>query len=87
MEHAIPPILVVLAAAALAPIVGMATGRLGLPIVVIELLLGVAIGPQGLALVAPTAGMLSPLPSSAWPFCSSSPASRSISRRSPAARS
>jgi Kef-type K+ transport system membrane component KefB len=61
MEHAIPPIFVVLVAAALAPIVGMATARLGVSIVVIELLLGVAIGPQGLALVAPTAGMLTPL--------------------------
>jgi Kef-type K+ transport system membrane component KefB len=61
MEHAIPPIFVSLVAAALAPLVGMATARFGLSIVVIELLLGVAIGPQGLALVLPTDGMLPPL--------------------------
>jgi Kef-type K+ transport system membrane component KefB len=61
MEHATPPIFLTLVAAALAPLVGMATARFGLSIVVIELLLGVAIGPQGLALVQPTAGMLTPL--------------------------
>ncbi|MFO1305518.1 MAG: cation:proton antiporter [Burkholderiales bacterium] len=61
MEHATPPIFLVLVAAALAPLIGMATARFGLSIVVIELLLGVAIGPQGLALVHPSAGMLTPL--------------------------
>jgi len=61
MEHAIPPIFLVFVAAALAPIVGMATARFGLSIVVIELLLGIAIGPQGLALVDPAHGMLTPL--------------------------
>lgn len=61
MEHVIPPIFVVLVAAALAPLIGIATRRIGLSIVVIELLLGIAIGPQGLGLVAPTAGMLAPL--------------------------
>jgi len=58
MEHHVPPILFVLIAAALAPIVGAATRRFGLSIVVIELLLGVAIGPQGLGLVAGGEGIL-----------------------------
>jgi Kef-type K+ transport system membrane component KefB len=61
MEHATPPIFLTLVAAALAPLFGIATARFGLSIVIIELLLGVAIGPQGLALVQPTAGMLTPL--------------------------
>ncbi|MFO1323556.1 MAG: cation:proton antiporter [Burkholderiales bacterium] len=50
-----------LVAAALAPLIGIATRRIGLSIVVIELLLGIVIGPQGLGLVAPTARMLAPL--------------------------
>jgi Kef-type K+ transport system membrane component KefB len=58
MEHMIPPIFLLLVASALAPIVAGLTRRIGLSIVVVELLLGVAIGPQGMALVAPTAGML-----------------------------
>jgi Kef-type K+ transport system membrane component KefB len=58
MEHMIPPIFLLLVASALAPMVAGLTRRIGLSIVVVELLLGVAIGPQGMALVAPTAGML-----------------------------
>lgn len=61
MEHRLPPILFVLTAAALAPIVGAATRRYGLSIVVIELVLGIAIGPQGLGLVAAGEGMLAAL--------------------------
>jgi Kef-type K+ transport system membrane component KefB len=48
MEHHIPALLVVVAAAALAPMIGEATRRFGVSVVVIELLLGVLIGPQGL---------------------------------------
>jgi Kef-type K+ transport system membrane component KefB len=48
MEHAIPAILVIFAVAALAPFIAEATRRIGLSVVVIEILLGVAIGPQGL---------------------------------------
>ncbi|MCU0954609.1 MAG: cation:proton antiporter [Hyphomicrobium sp.] len=47
-----------LAAAAIAPLVGLASARLGLSIVVIELLLGVAIGPNGMGLVQPMEGIL-----------------------------
>lgn len=47
-----------LAAAALAPLLGDLTARIGLPAVVLELLLGVAIGPQGLGWVAPDAGII-----------------------------
>jgi len=61
MEHVIPPIFAVLVAAALAPLIGIATRRIGLSIVVIELLLGIVIGPQGFGFVEPTAGMLAPL--------------------------
>jgi Kef-type K+ transport system membrane component KefB len=48
MELHVPPLLVVLAAAVAAPLVAEATRRIGLSIVVLELALGVAIGPQGL---------------------------------------
>lgn len=58
MEHAFPPILFLLIAAALAPILGMVTRRIGLSIVVIELLLGIALGPQGFALASPKEGTL-----------------------------
>lgn len=44
----IPPVLLVLAAAVAAPLIGEATRRIGLSVVVLEILLGVAIGPQGL---------------------------------------
>lgn len=44
----VPPLLVVLAASLAAPLVGELTRRFGLSIVVLELALGVAIGPQGL---------------------------------------
>lgn len=43
----IPPLLLVLAATVAAPLVAKSTRKLGLPLVVIELLLGVAIGPDG----------------------------------------
>ena len=44
----IPSLLVVLAAAVVAPLMAEGTRRMGLSLVVLELLLGVAIGPQGL---------------------------------------
>jgi Kef-type K+ transport system membrane component KefB len=44
----IPSLLVVLAASVAAPLIGELTRRFGLSIVVLELALGVAIGPQGL---------------------------------------
>jgi Kef-type K+ transport system membrane component KefB len=58
MELHFPPILFVLACAAAAPLIASATRRFGLSVVVIELLLGIALGPQGFALVAPNAGVL-----------------------------
>lgn len=58
MVHHIPAILVVVAAAALAPMIGEATRRFGVSVVVLEILLGVAIGPQGFELAVPTAGGL-----------------------------
>ena len=61
MDLQFPPLFFLIVAAAFAPIVGDATRRLGLSIVVIELLLGVAIGPQGLDLVDLNAKALSPL--------------------------
>ena len=48
MQLHIPSLLVVLAAAVAAPLLGELTRRIGLSIVVLELALGVAIGPQGL---------------------------------------
>ena len=54
MEVHIPPLLFVLVAAVAAPLLGEFTSRFGLPIVVLELLLGVAIGPHGLGWAAPT---------------------------------
>jgi len=56
VDFPLPPILVVLAAAVAAPLVGELTRRWGLPIVVLELLAGVAIGPQGLGLAGPLEG-------------------------------
>ena len=58
MEHRFPPVLVLLICAAVAPMIAAATRRLGLSVVVIELLLGVALGPQGLAIVSATTGAL-----------------------------
>ncbi len=52
MHLHIPSLLVVLAAAVVAPLIGELTRRIGLSIVVLELALGVAIGPQGLAWAA-----------------------------------
>lgn len=58
MELHFPPLFLVLIAAACTPIVAEGTRRIGLSIVVIELLLGVAIGPQGMGWVDPRAGSL-----------------------------
>ena len=58
MDLHFPPLFLLIVAAAVAPIVGTATRRIGLSIVVIELLIGIAIGPQGLGLISPTAGWL-----------------------------
>ena len=58
MEHRFPPVLVLLICAAAAPMIAAGTRRLGLSVVVIELLLGVALGPQGLAIVSATTGAL-----------------------------
>jgi Kef-type K+ transport system membrane component KefB len=52
MQLHIPSLLVVLAAAVVAPLLGELTRRIGLSIVVLELALGVAIGPQGLGWAA-----------------------------------
>ena len=52
MHLHIPSLLVVLAAAVVAPLLGELTRRIGLSIVVLELALGVAIGPQGLGWAA-----------------------------------
>jgi Kef-type K+ transport system membrane component KefB len=57
MSAPIPPLVVVLAAAVAAPLLGELTRRIGLSIVVIELALGVAIGPQGLAWAAVEGGV------------------------------
>jgi len=48
---------VVFAAAVAAPLLGELTRRFGLSVVVLELLLGVAIGPQGLGWAAPSGGV------------------------------
>jgi len=58
MEHSYPPVLVLLACATAAPAIAHVTRRLGLSVVVIELLLGVAIGPQGLGVATATTGAL-----------------------------
>lgn len=58
MEHRYPPLLVLLLCATAAPAIANVTKRFGLSVVVIELLLGVAIGPQGLGWAAPTMGAL-----------------------------
>lgn len=48
MHQHIPPLFLVLAAAVIAPLLAKAFSRLGLSIIVLELVLGVVIGPQGL---------------------------------------
>jgi len=58
MEAHFPPMLFVLICAAAAPVIAGATQRLGLSVVVIELLLGIGLGPQGFGLVDPMAGPL-----------------------------
>src|SRR5262245_20218106 len=52
-------LLLVLAIAAAAPIIAEATRRIGLPIIVLEILLGIAIGPQGLAWAVPEGAIIS----------------------------
>lgn len=56
MKQPAPSAVVVLAAAAAASLLGEATRRFGVAIVVLEILLGVAIGPQGFALADPGQG-------------------------------
>ncbi len=58
MEHRYLAMLLLLVCAAAAPMIATVTRRLGLSVVVIELLLGVAVGPQGLEWVTPTTGAL-----------------------------
>jgi len=53
MHAHIPPLLIILVVAVAAPLLGELTRRIGLSIVVLELLLGVAIGPQSLAWALP----------------------------------
>lgn len=52
MHTHVPPLLVVLAAAVAAPLIGELTRRFGLSIVVLELALGVAVGPSALGWAA-----------------------------------
>jgi Kef-type K+ transport system membrane component KefB len=56
MTQHLPPLLLIVAAAALAPLIGEATRKFGLSVVVLEILLGVAIGPQGLGWADPEKG-------------------------------
>jgi len=58
MEPHFPPVLFLLICAAVAPAIAGATRRIGLSVVVVELLLGIAVGPQGFGLVAPDAGAI-----------------------------
>ena len=58
MEHRFPPVLLLLICAAVAPVIAAGTKRFGVSVVVIELLLGVALGPQGLALMTADTGAL-----------------------------
>jgi len=53
MQVHIPPLLVVLAVAVAAPLLSEMTRRIGVSVVVLEILLGVAIGPQVLGWAAP----------------------------------
>lgn len=56
MEFHFPPLFIVLTAAALAPLLGRYTSRIGLPVIVLEILLGMLIGPHGLGWGDPQAG-------------------------------
>jgi Kef-type K+ transport system membrane component KefB len=58
MEAHLPPLLIVLMAGVLAPVLGEFTSRFGLPVIVLEILLGVLIGPHGLGWVDPGAGII-----------------------------
>src|SRR6185436_8201576 len=54
VELHLPPMFIVLVAAVVAPLVGELTSRFGLSVVVLELLLGVIIGPHALGWATPT---------------------------------
>lgn len=58
MEFHIPPLFIVLVIAALAPMLGQYTSRIGLPVIVLEILLGMLIGPNGLGWVDPGHGAI-----------------------------
>jgi Kef-type K+ transport system membrane component KefB len=58
MEHRYLSVLLLLVCAAAAPGIANFTRRVGLSVVVIELLLGVVVGPQGLGWASPTTGAL-----------------------------
>ena len=57
MNATIPPFLVVMAAAIVAPLIAHGIRRVGVPVVVIEILLGVVIGPQVLGWAASEGGI------------------------------
>ena len=58
MEFHVPPLFIVLVAAVLAPMLGQYTSRFGLPVIVLEILLGMLIGPHGMGWSDPTAGAI-----------------------------
>jgi Kef-type K+ transport system membrane component KefB len=58
MEFQIPPLLIVLIAGVLAPLLGEYTSRFGLPVIVLEILIGIIIGPIGLGWGDPSAGII-----------------------------
>ena len=58
MELKIPPMLIILIAGVLAPLLGKYTSRFGLPVIVLEILIGILIGPHGLGLGNPDAGVI-----------------------------
>ena len=58
MEPHVLSLLIVATAAVLAPLLGELTERFGVPVVVLEILLGVAIGPQGLGWAQADAGAI-----------------------------
>lgn len=56
MDFHMPPMFIVLVAAVVAPLLGQYTSRFGLPVIVLEILLGMLIGPHGLGWGDPKAG-------------------------------
>lgn len=58
MEFHIPPLFIILVAAVLAPMLGEFTQRFGLPVIVLEILTGFALGPHALGWVDPKAGSI-----------------------------